>query len=202
MMKDSGDETVQSLLIELRSGDRRAFDRLLPLVYGELREIARRQRRRWEADDSLNTTALVHEVYLRLAGTSAMAWEDRPHFMCVAARAMRQILLDHAKRRQAAKRGAGVRPVPLHEIEAVLSAGPDPRDAGADALVALDEALHRLQAHDVRQTRIVECRFFGGMTIDDTAIALGVSPATVKRGWAMAQAWLYRELARSSGDER
>jgi RNA polymerase sigma factor (TIGR02999 family) len=200
-MSDSADDTVQGLLTELRSGDRRAFDRLLPLVYAELREIARRTRRRWDADDSMNTTALVHEAYLRLAGTSAMAWEDRPHFMCVAARAMRQILLDHVKRRQAAKRGAGTRPVPLHEIEVALSTGPDPTDAGADALIALDEALQRLQTHDPRQTRIVECRFFGGMTIDDTAVALGVSPATVKRGWAMAQAWLYRELARSSGSE-
>jgi RNA polymerase sigma factor (TIGR02999 family) len=150
----------------------------------------------------MNTTALVHEAYLRLAGTSAMAWEDLPHFMCVAARAMRQILLDHVKRRQAAKRGGGVRAVPLHEIEAALSSGGDAIDTGAEALVALDEALHRLQSHDPRQTRIVECRFFGGMTIEDTAIALGVSPATVKRGWVMAQAWLYRELARSREGER
>lgn len=201
-MNDSADDTVQSLLAELRAGDRGAFDRLLPIVYEELREIAGRQRRRWEADDSLNTTALVHETYLRLAGTQVMAWEDRPHFLCVAARAMRQILLDHAKQRQAAKRGGGARPVPLHEIEAALRGGPDATDAGADALVALDEALHRLQAHDQRQTRIVECRFFGGMTIDDTAVALGVSPATVKRGWAMAQAWLYRELIRSHAEER
>jgi RNA polymerase sigma factor (TIGR02999 family) len=177
------------------------LDKLLPIVYEELREVAGRQRRRWDADDSLNTTALVHETYLRLSGTSSMAWEDRPHFMCVAARAMRQILLDHAKRRQAAKRGGLTRPVPLHEIEAALGGGSDASDAGADALVALDEALHRLQAHDPRQAQIVECRFYGGMTIDDTAIALGSSPATVKRGWAMAQAWLYGELARSAGGE-
>jgi RNA polymerase sigma factor (TIGR02999 family) len=200
-MNESSNDTVRSLLADLRAGDRRAFDRLLPIVYEELREVAGRLRRRWEADDSLNTTALVHETYLRLAGTSAMAWEDRPHFMCVAARAMRQILLDHAKRRHAAKRGGRARMVPLHEIEAALGGAHDATDAGADALVALDEALHRLQAHDQRQTRIVECRFFGGMTIEDTATALGISPATVKRGWAMAQAWLYRELGRSPGDE-
>jgi RNA polymerase sigma factor (TIGR02999 family) len=200
-MNDSANDTVRSLLSEIRAGDRHAFDKLLPIVYGELREIAGRQRRRWDADNSLNTTALVHETYLRLAGTSVMAWEDRPHFMCVAARAMRQILLDHAKQKQAAKRGGGVRRVPLHEIEATLSGGPDASDAGADALIALDEALHRLHARDQRQTQIVECRFFGGMTIDDTAVALGVSPATVKRGWSMAQAWLYRELARSPENE-
>lgn len=199
-MNDPTSDTIQSLLTELRAGDPNAFDALLPLVYADLHEIAGRQRRRWDADVSLNTTALVHEAYLRLAGTSATAFEDRPHFMCVAARAMRQILLDHAKRRQAAKRGGRLRPVPLHEIEAALSNGSDAADAGADALVALDEALHRLQAHDARQTRIVECRFFGGMTIDETAVALDISPATVKRGWAMAQAWLFRELARSSGD--
>ena len=200
-MADSASDTVQSLLAELRAGNRDAFDRLLPLVYAELHEVAGRQRRGWRMHDSLNTTALVHEAYLRLAGASTMAFEDRPHLLRVAARAMRQILLDNAKRRLAAKRGGGTRPVSLHEIEAVLSGNSDSMDAEADAFVALDEALHRLHARDPRQTGIVECRFFGGMTIDDTAAALGISPATVKRGWTMAQAWLYRELARSGEDE-
>lgn len=196
-MNDSRDATVHRLLHELRSGDRAAFDGLFPLVYEELRHIAGLQRRRWVNDDSLNTTALVHEAYLRLAGTSATAWQDQPHFLAVAAKAMRQILLDHAKRRQAAKRGGGLRRVPLHEIESALGGGGDPLDAAADALIALNDALLRLEANDERQSRIVECRFFGGMSIEDTATALGVSPATVKRGWVMAQAWLYRELART-----
>jgi RNA polymerase sigma factor (TIGR02999 family) len=200
-MDDAANDTIPSLLAELRAGNRDAVDRLLPLVYAELHEVAGRQRRGWRAYDSLNTTALVHEVYLRLAGASTMAFEDRPHFLRVAARAMRQILLDNAKRRHATKRGGGTRALPLHKIEAALSGNADSMDAEADALVALDEALHRLHAHDARQTGIVECRFFGGMTIEDTAAALGISPATVKRGWTMAQAWLYRELARSGEDK-
>lgn len=196
-MTDAHDETVQSLLRDLRDGNRNAFDRLFPLVYEELRRIAGRQRRRWDGDESLNTTALVHEAYLRLAGTPSMAWVSQPHFLAVAARAMRQILLDHAKRRQAAKRGGGLRRIPLQEIEAALSGDGDPADARDDALIALNDALLRLEAHDARQSRIVECRFFGGMAINETATALGISAATVKRGWSMAQAWLYRELANS-----
>lgn len=182
---------------ELQPGDRTGVDRLFPLVYDDLRRVAGRQRRTWEGDYTLDTTALVHEAYLRLAGGSAMQWESQAHFLAVAARAMRHILIDHAKRRQAAKRGGGLRRVPLHEIEAALGGG-DPADAEDDALIALNEALSRLEAHDERQSRIVECRFFGGMGIDETARALAISPATVKRGWAMAQAWLYRELARST----
>jgi RNA polymerase sigma factor (TIGR02999 family) len=197
-MGDSQEETVRDLLHDLQAGDRTAFDRLFPLVYDDLRREAGRQRRTWEGDDTLNTTALVHEAYLRLAGASAKGWESQAHFRAVAARAMRQILIDHAKRRQAAKRGGGLRRIPFQEIESALAGGGDPSEAEADALIALNEALSRLEAHDERQSRIVECRFFGGMAIDDTATALGISPATVKRGWSMAQAWLYRELARSS----
>jgi RNA polymerase sigma factor (TIGR02999 family) len=189
---------VGRLLDALRAGDRQAFDQLLPLVYGELHHLAEQQRRRWSGDDTLNTTALVHEAYLRLAGQSTPAWRSRPHFLAVAARAMRHILLDYAKSKQRAKRGGGQQRVSLQEIESALKVG-DPADAGAEALLALDDALRRLDKHDPRQSRIVECRFFGGMPIQDTADALGVSPATVKRGWAMAQAWLYRELAHPAG---
>jgi RNA polymerase sigma factor (TIGR02999 family) len=190
--------TVGRLLDALRAGDRQAFDQLLPLVYGELHHLAEQQRRRWSGDDTLNTTALVHEAYLRLAGQSTPAWRSRPHFLAVAARAMRHILLDYAKSKQRAKRGGGQHRVSLQEIESALKGG-DPADAGAEALLALDDALRRLDEHDPRQSRIVECRFFGGMPIQDTADALGISPATVKRGWAMAQAWLYRELAHPAG---
>jgi RNA polymerase sigma factor (TIGR02999 family) len=187
--------TVSRLLDELRAGDRQAFDQLLPLVYRELHGMAEQQRRRWKGDDTLNTTALVHEAYLRLAGQTSPAWQNRPHFLAVAARAMRHVLLDYAKTKQRAKRGGGQHRIPLHEIENALTAGGDPAEAGAEALIALEDALRRLDEHDPRQSRIVECRFFGGMPIQDTADALGISPATVKRGWAMAQAWLYRELA-------
>ena len=193
----SHQHTVTRLLDELRAGDRRAFEALLPLVYDELHELARRQRRRWKGDETLNTTALIHEAYLRLADRSAPQWSSRPHFLAVAATAMRQVLLDYAKRKRAAKREGGRRRVPLHEVEAALREGGDVTDARSEAVVAVDESLRRLERHDPAQGRIVECRFFGGMTIEDTAAALGISPATVKRRWAMAQAWLYRDLERA-----
>ena len=189
------EHTVTRLLQDLRSGDDGAFDELLPFVYAQLHELAERQRRRWEGDETLNTTALVHEAYLRLADQSSPQWHNHAHFLAVAATAMRQILLDYAKRRRAAKRSGGKQHVSLMEIEATLKNPGDVSDAQSEALVALDESLRRLEAHDYRQSRIVECRFFGSMTIEATAEALGISAATVKRGWAMAQAWLYRDLA-------
>ena len=191
--------TVTRLLLDLRAGNRPAFSELLPLVYDELHRLAARQRQGWQGDETLNTTALVHEAYLRLVDQTAPEWSSRPHFMAVASTAMRQILLDYAKRKQAAKRGGGHRPMPLHEVEATLRGGEDPSEARSEALLALDDSLRRLEKHDRRQSRIVECRFFGGMTIEDTAEALGISPATVSRGWAMAQAWLYRDLKQSLG---
>jgi RNA polymerase sigma factor (TIGR02999 family) len=197
---ESGQDTVSQLLLHLRAGDSDAFNQLLPLVYHQLHELARQQRRRWSGDETLNTTALVHEAYLRLAGDSAPAWENRAHFLAVASRAMRHILIDYAKGQHRAKRRGDQRPVALHEIEAALEARTGPGDAGAEALIALDEALCRLEQCDPRQSRIVECRFFGGMTIHETANALDVSPATVKRGWTMAQAWLHRELERTLED--
>jgi RNA polymerase sigma factor (TIGR02999 family) len=178
----------------LRTGNRQAFSDLLPRVYDELHELARKQRGRWEGNETLNPTALVHEAYLRMAELTAPQWVSRPHFLAVAATAMRQILLDYAKRMRAAKRGGGQRPIPLHEVEDALRSNVDLSSTGPEALLALDEAHRRLELHDRRQSRIVECRFFGGMTIEETAEALGISPATVSRGWAMAQAWLYREL--------
>jgi RNA polymerase sigma factor (TIGR02999 family) len=196
-MPDSHSQSVGRLLQELSAGNRGAFDDLFPLVYDELHRIAERQRRRWEGDETLNTTALVNEAYLRLVDQAAPKWQSRAHFLAVASTAMRQILIDYAKAKRASKRGGGRPHLDLHEIEAVLHQAGDPSGVRDEALVALDDALRRLDQQDQRQTRIVECRFFGGMSIEDTAEALGVSPATVKRGWSMAQAWLYRDLKQS-----
>lgn len=193
-MSDADQDTVARLLGELRAGNPDAFDGLLPLVYDELRQLARRQRHRWYGDETLTSTALVHEAYLRLVDQSAVEWESRAHFLAVASRAMRQILLDYAKRKRAAKRDGGRERIPLHEVEAVLGASEDAVEVQSEALIALEESLRRLEACEPRQSRIVECRFFGGMTIEETAEVLGISVASVKRGWAMAQAWLYRDL--------
>ncbi len=190
-------EGVTRLLESVRAGNREAFDRLFALIYPELHEIAARQRGRWQGDETLNTTALLHEAYLRLADRSTPPWQNRAHFLAVASQAMRHILLDYAKRQRAAKRGGGGGRVSFQEVEATLTEAGDPTQAGSEALIALDESLRRLERLDPRQGRIVECRFFGGMTIRDTAEALDLSPATVKRAWAMAQAWLYRDLTGS-----
>jgi RNA polymerase sigma factor (TIGR02999 family) len=197
-MRDSQPETIDHVLEALRAGQPGAFDEIFPLVYDELRRIAERQRRRWSGDDTLNTTAVVNEAYLKLVAQSAPDWRSRAHFLAVAATAMRQILLDYAKRKHAAKRGGGQSHLALHDLDSVLHNGEDPAGARDEVLVALDESLERLRQSEPRQARIVECRFFGAMSIEDTAEALGVSVATVKRGWAMAQAWLYRDLKRAA----
>ena len=200
-MSDPDPQTVTRLLHELRSGNRQVFSELLPRVYEELHRLAQRQRSHWQGNETLNPTALVHEAYLRLVEQSAPQWVSRPHFLAVASTAMRQILLDYAKRMRAAKRGGGNEPIPLHEMETALRSAEDLSETGSEALLALEDSLRRLEKHDRRQSRIVECRFFGGMTIEDTAEALGISPATVSRGWAMAQAWLYRDLKQALGGE-
>jgi RNA polymerase sigma factor (TIGR02999 family) len=201
-MSDSHQDSVTQLLDALRAGDRGAYDQLFPLVYSELHHLAGIQRWRLEGDDTLNTTAIVHETYLRLVDQSAPRWVNRPHFMAVAATAMRQILLDYAKRKRAAKRDGTRNYVSLHELEEVLTDGKDSAEALPEALIALDSALVRLEKHNPRQRSIVECRFFGGMTIEDTAQALMLSSATVKRDWIIAQAWLYRELEQALQDSR
>jgi len=193
-MIDQNRSLMTSLVEQTRHGDQSAADTLLPIVYGELRRIAHRVRRGADADDTLNTTALVHEAYVKLAGGEPRAWQDRAHFLAVAATAMRQILTDYARSRRTAKRGGGVRTVRLDDIEAAMAGAPGFSDEKAHALLALDAALGRLALHSQRHARIVECRFFAGMSIDETAEALGVSTATVKRGWTTAQAWLYRDL--------
>jgi RNA polymerase sigma factor (TIGR02999 family) len=186
--------TVARLLEEVSAGRRDALDALLPLVYDELRALARRQRRRWRGDETLDTTALIHEAYLRLVDQTAPQWSSHPHFLAVASRAMRQVLLDYAKRQHAAKRGGARRQVSLGEVDEMLLARTELGDPHSEALLALEEALARLEQHDQLHARVVECRFYGGMSIEETAVALGSSPATVKRKWAFARAYLNREL--------
>ncbi|HEY9225473.1 MAG TPA: sigma-70 family RNA polymerase sigma factor [Gemmatimonadaceae bacterium] len=191
--------SVTVLLDKVRSGDPNAPGRLFSVVYDKLHEIARGQRRRQPGTETLNTTALVHEAFLKLFGTGSRDFKDRAHFMAVAATAMRQILISHARRNIALKRGGGQAPASFEEIEQALSSAVAFEPQAADALLALDRALEQLQQRSDRQSRIVECRFFGGMSIEETAEALAVSPATVKRDWSMAQAWLHREMQRELG---
>jgi RNA polymerase sigma factor (TIGR02999 family) len=180
-------DELTALLSELPGGGRDVFDRLVPLVYDELRRIARRRLRDERYDHTLTTTALVHEAYLDLANAGRIALTDRAHFFAVATRAMRRILVDHAVRRRAQKRGGAPERVALDDV--VL-----PVVERDDDVLSLEEALQRLEAAHARHARVVECRFFGGLSIDETADVLGVSPATVKREWTMARAWLNREL--------
>ena len=164
------------------------MDEFFPLVYEELRRIAHRELRHERSGHTLGTTALVHEAYLKLAHLDRIQWKSRAQFLAVAAQAMRRVLVDYAVARRAQKRGGGFVPQSLDDAMAIAS-------ERSEELLALDEALQRLQSLDEQHARIVECRFFGGMSIEETAEALGVSPATVKRGWTMARAWLNRELS-------
>lgn len=185
--------TVTRLLAELRGGDRSALDELFGLLYEELKEIAGRQRRRWHGNYTLDTTALLHEAYVKLVGRSSLDVESRAHFRALSARAMRHILCDYARDRGAKKRGGPFERLTLDELD-VPGGKVEFTERESETLVALDEALNRLEAVDSRQSRVVECRFFGGLTVKETAAALGISPRTVKRDWAVAQAWLHREL--------
>ena len=182
------DEQVSQLLEAWAKQDRLARERLMPLVYEELRRLAHQYMRRERDNHTLQTTGLVNEVYLRLAGIYRMRWRDRSHFMAMAATLMRRILVDYARERHADKRGADIS---IASIEDHDAAAPEP---DLD-LIALDEALARLASFDAQQSRIVEMRFFGGLTVAETADALDMSPTTVKREWASARAWLHHELA-------
>ena len=175
-------------LLQLWSGGRKdALDELLPLIYAELRRLASSYLRRERRDHTLQATALVHEAFLKLVDQRAVRWQNRAHFFGIAAQAMRRILVDHARARAAGKRGDGARPVALDDAM-LLTDAPD-----VDVL-ALDEALTRLAVLDPQQSRVVELRFFGGLTMDETAEVLHISPATVGRDWTLAKAWLYAEL--------
>ena len=184
-------EEFRRLLDQVGAGDQGALARVLPLVYQELRRLASGYLRRERRDHTLQTTALVHEAYLRLAGQDDLGWQNRPHFRAIAAQTMRRILVEHARARGRKKRGTSPQRVALEDVHA-LSAAPSVE------IQALDEALGRLAVFDSQQARIVELRFFAGLTVDEAADVLGVSNATIKRDWAMARAWLRRELEREA----
>jgi RNA polymerase sigma factor (TIGR02999 family) len=179
---------VTQLLLAYGSGDREAFNHLLPLVYEDLRKVARRQLNRvGNPDRVLDTTGLVHESYLKMVDQTRVNWTSRSHFLGVAARAMRQVVIDYARRRGAAKRGGGA-------IQTTIEEGHIAVEDQADWLLSLDQALSRLEARNPRLARIVECRFFAGLSEEETAEALGISLRTVQRDWMKARAWLQEDL--------
>jgi RNA polymerase sigma factor (TIGR02999 family) len=191
LVADEVHSDVSRLLQHWRDGDRTALDALLPLVYKELRRQARFQLRRERPNHTLQSAALVNEAYLRLVGLNAPKWESRTHFFAIAAQLMRQILVDYARRHRAAKRGADVRRVSVSDAAATA------QRTDFDVL-ALDEALQLLANIDPRQSRVVELRFFAGLSLEEIAKALDVGPATVQRDWTAARAWLYREISRKA----
>jgi RNA polymerase sigma factor (TIGR02999 family) len=195
MAVTDSDEEIAAALNLLRRGAPDGMERLVPLVYAELRRMAHRQLAAEPSGHTLSTTALVHEVYLRLADQKYLEWENRAHFFALASRAMRRVLVDYARRHQASRRGgAGQRPVSLEgavaegDVDALTVA------CRSDELLALDDALDRLAVLDARAARVVECRFYGGLTEEETAQALGVSRRTVVGDWVIAKGWLYRAL--------
>jgi RNA polymerase sigma-70 factor, ECF subfamily len=180
---------VTRLLCDLRSGRKDVEAPLFSLVYDELRRIAASYLRRERRDHTLQPTALVHEAYLRLVDQSAQNWQNRVHFLGIGAHLMRQILVDHARKRHAAKRGGSAQPITLDDL--ATPGAMEPED-----LLALDEALSRLEERDSRQSQIVEMRFFGGLTEEEIGRHFGVSPRTIKRDWSVARAWLYAEITK------
>jgi len=188
-MAESNQHDVTRLLKAWSGGDSKALDELFPIVYTEVRKLARSYLRRERPDHTLQPTALVNEAYMRLVDQRHVDWQNRAHFFGIAAQVMRRVLVDHARMRQADKRGSGDRPVVLDEALALVAERtPD--------VVALDDALRALAELDPRQAQIVELRFFGGLSIEEAAEVIGLSPATVKREWSAARAWLRRELER------
>jgi RNA polymerase sigma factor (TIGR02999 family) len=186
---------VTALLVEIANGNQAAQEKLVPLVYDQLKKLARRYMRRERADHTLQTTALVHEAYLKLVGQHSPHWQGRAQFYGTAAQLMRRILIDHARRHLREKRGGSQVILPLEEG---LAFTPE----HSEDLLKLDEALDRLSKLDPRQCRIVELRFFGGLSVEETSRFLNVSPITVKRDWAVAKVWLYGELRPGNGDDR
>jgi RNA polymerase sigma-70 factor, ECF subfamily len=186
---------VTDLLLRARAGDSSALANVFPLIYEELRTLAERQLRNERDGHTLSPTALVHEAYMRLIDYNRMEWTGRTHFLRVAATAMRRILVDHARGQRSLKRGGALRRVSIDAIQ--LGA-----EEQVELLLAVDSALEKLTLHDERQAQVVECRFFGGMTEEETAEALGIGLRTVKRDWAKAKSWLYREISVDDPAER
>lgn len=187
-LSSSEQGAATDLVLQLSNNDRATVDELLPLVYGELRRLAQRYMRRERPDHTLTTTALVHEAYLRLVDQTRVQWQDRNHFLGVAAIAMRRILVDHARRRNVQRRGGGQQRVSLSDLSIA-------QDDGADVLLALDDAMVRLAELSPRLVRVVECRYFLGLTEEETAAALQITSRTVRRDWIKAKGWLATALA-------
>lgn len=188
---ESSPTDVTLILKQLSAGDQEAVNKLVPVLYDELRRLAAYYLRKERSDHTLQATALVHEAYVRLVDQREVEWKNRNHFFAVAAQLMRRVLLDHARKHQAVKRGGPLPKVKLDDVVAMC-------EENAAELVALDGLLNRLSTIDPQQTRVVELRFFGGMSVEETAEVMNISPATVKREWAMAKAWFARELSRGS----
>lgn len=185
---DTPDAEIAAFLEALAAGEEVSLGELFSAAYSRLHSLARDQRRRWRGQDTLSTTALVHEAYLKLSQQESPQWQSRGHFFRVAARAMRHILINYAERSRTAKRGGGSLHVAAEEASLI-------HESRIEELLALDEALTRLEELSPRQVQVVECRFFAGLEVEETAEALDVSPATVMRDWRRGKAWLYRELA-------
>lgn len=186
-MRDPGTESITQLLIDLTNGNRTAVDDLLPLIYGELRSLAGNYLRRERSDHTLQPTALVHEAYLRLVDQTQVNWQNRAHFFGVAAQMMRRILVDHARAHKAGKRGSDYQKLSLDE-------NIDKAAERSAELISLDDALTELSTIDELKSRIVELRYFGGLTVEETAEVLGVTPVTINRHWRMAKAWLFGKM--------
>ena len=196
---DKGDSSsyaeLSHVLIAAQRGESVALETSFPLVYEELRAIARKQRRAWQGNSTLNTTALLHEAYLKMANQRNLDVTSRDHFFAIAATAMRHILCSYARDQNRQKRGGGAQRVSVSQLEHLVNSDGLTDDA-ADQLSELGDALNKLSQIDKRYTQVVECRFFGGLSVDETAAALDLSPATVKRRWSFARAWLLREMQR------
>jgi RNA polymerase sigma factor (TIGR02999 family) len=190
------DDGLTQWLIRLRDGDGEALDRLLPIVYDELRSVARAQLRNENPGHTLGATALVHEAYIRLTGRNEIDPKDRSHFFAIAAQSMRRVLIDHARIRGAQKRGSGQVALSLEHAGALLT------DDGSGELLIIDEALERLATANPRAAQVVERRFFAGLTLDETAESLGLSKKTVQRDWTLARAWLQKEIERLGNQDR
>lgn len=187
LVRDPGTESITQLLIDLTNGNRTAVDDLLPLIYGELRSLAGNYLRRERSDHTLQPTALVHEAYLRLVDQTQVNWQNRAHFFGVAAQMMRRILVDHARAHKAGKRGSDYQKLSLDE-------NIDKAAERSAELISLDDALTELSTIDELKSRIVELRYFGGLTVEETAEVLGVTPVTINRHWRMAKAWLFGKM--------